>query len=422
MWGQIEGVSKIEIARKAMNDLLKDCEDKKDIQLALRVYGHLNKQCDNSVLEIPMGIDNHSAIAEKINSIKPLGKTPIAYSLVESVNDFNPNLSGEKVIILITDGIESCDGNTCEASLKLKEAGIITKIHVVGFGMNKEELLSLNCIAEPFGGKVIGAANTKGLIEAFKEITKEVSTEKNLQVIGLDENNKSVYMYIDIYQNNKKLESDEGTTPLFILEEGVYDIYAKSSATGITIEKNNIKIEKGKKTKVKLMFSEATLKLKTVDSNNDPLYATYSIYKKGTKNKVSIAEGRDFQKAVVPPMIYDIEIYEYDTGLVQWERNVEIKPGETLEKVFRFEMGTMRLKTVDSNNDPLYATYSIYKKGTKDKVRIAEGRNFQKAVVLPGIYDIEIYEYDSGLIQWKRNIEIKAGETLEKTFNFRMAK
>ena len=420
MWGQIDGVSKIKIARKAMTDLIKDLEKQKNIQLSLRIYGHLNKQCDNSILEIPMGSENHSAIIEKINSIKPNGRTPIAFSLLESINDFNPNLTDQKVIILITDGKESCNGNTCEAAQKIKDAGIVATIHVVGFGMKKNELASLNCIVDPFGGKVIGAANTKELIGAFKKITREVSIPKNLKVIGLDKNDKPVYMYVDIIKNNKQIKSSEGISPTFTLDNGVYDIHAKSSSSGIKVEKKNIKIEQDKKRIIKIIFGESILKLKTLDSNNKLAYATYTIYQGGTEEQIGIAEGRDFQQTVIPPGIYDIKIYEHDTGLMQWTRNIELKPGETLEKIFKFELGTLKFKTVDSNDKALYTTYTIYKSGTEQQIGIAEGRDFQQTVISPGIYDIKIYEYDTRLIQWTRNVELKSGETLEKIFKFEL--
>ena len=175
MWGQIEGGNKITIAREVLSALLTDFESKKDIQLSLRVYGHLNKQCDNSVLEVSMGLNNHSIITEKVNSVQPLGKTPIAYSLLETINDFDLDQLGEKVIILVTDGIESCNGDICEAALTLKNSGIVTNIHVVGFGMKEEEVESLKCIAEPFNGKIIGASDAKELKEAFNKISEEVS-------------------------------------------------------------------------------------------------------------------------------------------------------------------------------------------------------------------------------------------------------
>lgn len=70
MWGQIDGKAKIEIAREAMNELLKEFETKPNIYLGLRIYGHLNKRCDNSVLEIKIGKDNAKTIKEKIADIK----------------------------------------------------------------------------------------------------------------------------------------------------------------------------------------------------------------------------------------------------------------------------------------------------------------------------------------------------------------
>ncbi len=413
MWGQIQGVSKIKIAKKAMKNLVNDLKQQKNIQLSLRIYGHLNKKCDNSVLEIPMGKNNHSAIIEKISSIKPNGKTPIAYSLLKCIHDFNPNLAGSKDIILITDGKESCNGNTCEVAQQIKDAGSITNIYVIGFGMKKEELATLNCIVDPFGGKVIGASNTGELIEAFKKITQEVSIKKNLEVIGLDEKEKKVYMDVDIYLDSNKIASSEGTNPTFTLETGVYDIHAKSRDTEIEVRKENIQIKEGKLLEVKVVFGEASIKLKSIKSNNESLNAFYTIYKSGTEEEILNTQGSGYVEKTILPGNYDIKIYEQDTYSTLWERNIVINSGETFEKIFKFEMGTIVLipQKADGSPSSEYWWYYFFKTGNdikEDKTK--EGVGQQETQMLTGNYTIKVIDGYNNEVQTINNIQVQAGQ------------
>ncbi len=151
MWGQINGKPKIEIAKKTFEQIIDELANNDNMQVALRVYGHLNKKCSNSVLEVPMGKIRAAVVKAKINSLVPKGKTPIAYSIDKAVDDFDKDNRGEKIILVVTDGMESCDGDPCTIADKLKKAGIVTKIHVVGFGMKKKGLESLKCIVSPSG-------------------------------------------------------------------------------------------------------------------------------------------------------------------------------------------------------------------------------------------------------------------------------
>jgi len=412
MWGQIDGKNKIVIARNVMKGLLTDFEEQKDTQLALRVYGHLNKQCDNSVLEIPMGLRNHSAIADKIQKIIPLGKTPIAYSLLESINDFNQEQNGDKIIILVTDGIESCDGNVCEAALELKNADIITKMHVVGFGMKEGEVESLKCIAEPFSGKVLGASNADELIEAFNEISEEVSFEKNVEIIGLDIHNNQVYMDVDIYQDNKKIYSSEGTSVMFYLKEGSYSVVAKSRETDIII-KNNIVIEEEEEKQIKLFFAESKVKLKSVNSNNDNIYAFYTFYNENDE-EVYNTSGQDYTEKIILPGVYNIKIYEQDTYSTIWEKGVEIKPGETFEKVFLFAMGTINIRpnTMSGTLSQEYWWYEFYDSKTNKKIKTStEGVGIKDIEILPGIYTMKVLDGYNKVVITVEDIIVEESES-----------
>lgn len=419
MWGQIDGKAKIEIAREAMNELLKEFEAKPNIYLGLRIYGHLNKRCDNSVLEIKIGKDNAKTIKEKIADIKPLGKTPIAYSLQMCAEDFDKNLPGKKVVILVTDGLESCGGNPCVAAGLLKKAGIISKIHVVGFGLKENELSSLDCIAKPFDGKVIGANNTAELISAFKEISKAVVVENNLVVKGMDGKKKPVFMDVQVLREEKMIARQSGNEVAFSLDEAAYMIKAESNATGEKLQKENISLSKVKVTTVEFEFNQGYLNLKSFDSKDKEIYAKYEILQQG--RTVAEIEGKDKVVQALLPGEYEVKAINSDLKKDLRKNNVVIKSGEATETVFKFADANFILVAFDDKNKETYANYTLYKSGTENEVAANEGKGKIKIIVPPGKYDIKAFHSETKTTLWKKDIELSEGATSEQGFKFAMA-
>ena len=78
----------------------------------LRVYGHqtvqMENDCYDSKLEVPFR--NQNAVRLRIPSTTFARRSdPIAYSLEQSIKDFGePKPNQRNVIVLITDGAESC--------------------------------------------------------------------------------------------------------------------------------------------------------------------------------------------------------------------------------------------------------------------------------------------------------------------------
>ena len=111
--------------------------------MALRVYGHQKQYppqiCDDTRLEVPFSKDNTARIKHVIKSIIPKGTTPIAYALLQSVNDFPACDNCRNVVILITDGLEECGGDPCSVSFELQKKGIVLKPFIIGIGKNFKE-------------------------------------------------------------------------------------------------------------------------------------------------------------------------------------------------------------------------------------------------------------------------------------------
>ncbi|NMB45033.1 MAG: VWA domain-containing protein [Firmicutes bacterium] len=162
--------SRMDVAKEVMIDLIQNLEDRPGLEIGLRVYGSRNTQCDDSVLVQGFGpVDAvRGNILEIVRSLKPRGKTPIAYSLEQAGRDF-PSKANRNIIVLITDGQESCGGDPCAVSYYLQSQGIVYKPYVVGFAMSAADEAKVSCI-----GTYYSAKDRKSLSEALGSIMRKV--------------------------------------------------------------------------------------------------------------------------------------------------------------------------------------------------------------------------------------------------------
>lgn len=118
------------------------------VEIGLRVFGHQSpralKDCKDSKLEVPIGKNTASSIVERLESITPQGHTPIAYSLFLAAGDFTSQ--GINSIILITDGIENCDGDPCASTSALTDKRITLKPFIIGIGIDAAEKNMFDCV------------------------------------------------------------------------------------------------------------------------------------------------------------------------------------------------------------------------------------------------------------------------------------
>ena len=172
MAGQIDGKAKMDVAKGVMTDLIDGLPD--SVNVGLEVYGHRSKgDCDDIETMVEVGAINKQALIDKINSIQPKGKTPIAKSLQTAGEKLSAS-EDETTIILVSDGEETCEGNACTYVKDLREKGINVKVHVVGFDVGQKEKEQLSCIAEAGGGRYYTANNADQLKQALTEVKEEV--------------------------------------------------------------------------------------------------------------------------------------------------------------------------------------------------------------------------------------------------------
>lgn len=165
MWGQIDGEAKISIARQTLSDVLKSVPP--SLELGLIAYGHRDKgSCSDIELVVPPAAGTGDAIAAAAQKISPKGKTPLSDAVRMAAEELR--YTEEKAtVILITDGLETCDADPCAVASELEAAGVNFTAHVVGFGLSSEEGQKVACLAENTGGTYIAAGNAQALGEAL---------------------------------------------------------------------------------------------------------------------------------------------------------------------------------------------------------------------------------------------------------------
>ena len=175
MWGQVNGVAKIDTAKTTLARLIGDLPP--DTRVGLMAYGHRRKaDCGDIELLAPVAAGNTEAVVASLEGLTPTGKTPIAASLEASAAAFE-GLDGPKSVVLISDGIETCQGNPCAAAEALAGSGIGVRVHVVGFDLTPEERAELECISEKGGGRYFAANSIEGFAAAVTEAVEVAQKE-----------------------------------------------------------------------------------------------------------------------------------------------------------------------------------------------------------------------------------------------------
>ncbi|RDD99791.1 VWA domain-containing protein [Paracoccus pantotrophus] len=175
MWGQIDGVAKVEIAREVIGDLIATWPE--DAKVGLMAYGHRREgDCSDIETLIAPGPLDRSAFVSTVNGVTPRGRTP----LTESVRQAAELLSyrdTQATVILISDGLETCQADPCALSAELAQQGVNFTAHVVGFDLTEEEHAGLACIAENTGGVFVPAQDADDLRDALALVQSAVDLE-----------------------------------------------------------------------------------------------------------------------------------------------------------------------------------------------------------------------------------------------------
>lgn len=315
MFGQWQSGMKMDLAKKMLTEFMDSLTNIQDLEIAFRVYGHQHKlypqrNCKDTKLEVPFALPkkNVPLIINRLKSIVPTGTTPIAYTLEQCADDFPIRPNMRNVIILITDGIEECDGDPCAVSLALQKKGIVLKPFVIGIGMDQSFMNAFGCIGKYYD--VSSEVNFKSVLnivisQALNNTTAQVNlldkagkpTETDVNMTFYDEFSGAIkYNYMHTINNR-------GNPDTVILDP--LTTYRMVVHTIPPVEKSNITLTAGKHTIIAVDAPQGNLFLKVNGTNN---YKSLQciVRKGGEMQTLNVQEFNQTEKYIVGK--YDLEI------------------------------------------------------------------------------------------------------------------
>lgn len=181
------GESRIDVAKRILTRLVDSLRSNENLELALRVYGHRYvrqaNNCHDTKLEVPFGTRNHDEIIQKLTEIIPKGVTPITYSLLQAATDFPTNQGYRNILILITDGIESCEGDPCATSIELQRRGVFLRPFIIGLGLEGGKVLEC-------AGKYFDSENSSSFNDVLNQAIQTTFSTTSVSVELLDGNGR----------------------------------------------------------------------------------------------------------------------------------------------------------------------------------------------------------------------------------------
>ena len=323
MWDRWQSDAKIKVTQQVLLKFMDSVANQQGIEVALRVFGHLNKNSYGTRLEVPFEKGNNYKIQSKIKTLVPNGACTAATALSSSLNDFPP-LSGDSkedvqprnIILIITDGMDDCDGNICDVARQVQMSGVIVQTFILGIGNKQDFQHSLDC-----AGKFTYVPNEEQYTETLYNIFRMSEEEARVVVSVNDETDHlleatlplafydsqtGVVKYTTIYSIDTRYTPDTLTVDPLV----TYDITLFT--TPPTVLKRR-QFKPGRVNRLNIGVEQGSLRLRTDGQRTNYQVPQYPVlvYRHGSNaltGRQLMGESRDYLTGN-----YDIEVLSFPT-------------------------------------------------------------------------------------------------------------
>jgi Ca-activated chloride channel family protein len=408
MMGQwVDGKSRIDVAKEILTRLVDSLRSNPDLELALRVYGHRyhrqSNNCQDTRLEVPFGLRNHDAIINKLKEIVPKGVTPITYSMEQAANDFPSSSGYRNILILITDGIESCGGDPCATSRALQSRGVFLRPFIIGLGLEGGKLL--DCV-----GKYFDSENSTAFNKVLNQTIKTTFSRTSVSVELLDEHNRPTETNVAVTFLNEMTN-----TPAY---EFVHHLDASGRPDSVHIDpvlsytivvntvpqiiRRNVNIENGQHNVIAIPAPQGNLIIKQ-EGRRDSFSAV--IREKGGSTILNTQTANETFR-------YLTGSYEIET-LTLPRRTFQVKIDANQTRTITLPTpGLVNINTISSGYGSLFEVLSD---GTEKWVcHLASQKSQHTYTLLPGTYKIAFRVSDAGGSKYTavKTFQLNSGQTL----------
>lgn len=408
---------RMEVAKKMLVGLIDSLKVDNKLELALRVYGHQYhlkyKNCQDSKLEVPFRQNNHDEIINRLRRIQPQGVTPIAYSLEQAANDFKADPAYRNVIIIITDGIESCGGDPCAVSQSLQKKNIFLKPFVIGLGMKDEEKKEFACVGQYYDAKDVAQ---------FRQVLNKVlkqsldKTTVSVELLDINEQPRETNVNVTFYNSITKaplynfihFRDAKGKPDSVIIDPVLsYDIMVNTIPPVI---KKNVSFQGGQHNVVNVQSPQGTLVLRQKGHTEYTNGVRALIKSNNQSETLNIQEIASEEKYLVGT--YDVEVLTLPTT---YFKEVKIEQGNTTT----LQIPGPGLLNIDLVTQGYGSIYKMHDNGFQEWVTDLSGEKTRMTLAIqPGNYKLVFRAKDAFGSKYTETKEFKVatGSTMNMRF------
>lgn len=169
-----DGVKRIDMARRALTEVLPEITLGRRAGL-LTYSGVSNLQmparCEGIAIRVPPMVNAAPAIIEALNNIGPAGLTPLTAAVEQAAIALKAT-EKRGVIVLVTDGIETCNRSPCGLARQLRATAKGLIVHVIGFFLGPDQAVHVACLADETGGLYVPAQSFEEMRRALRAVMR----------------------------------------------------------------------------------------------------------------------------------------------------------------------------------------------------------------------------------------------------------
>ena len=171
--------TRIVLAREAMRQAMPEIELYRRLGLVIYGPGGQEKSCDSVDPRFPPIPDAAERIINAVDTLDPDGNTPLTAAVHSAAEALNYT-EEPGVVVLVTDGRETCGGSPCALGASLAAKAADLTVHVIGFQLQPDskghpsfrpsnKIYMADCLAERTGGKTVTTETVDELVDALRE-------------------------------------------------------------------------------------------------------------------------------------------------------------------------------------------------------------------------------------------------------------
>ena len=143
-------------------------------RVGLITYGPGPYQTCNVQLDLSPAPNAAQRILDAVNGLTPAGQTPLSKAVAQAarVLDYRAKPG---VIVVLTDGEETCGGKPCDLGKALRKEGLQLTVHVIGLRVKgitwtgEQAVVETRCLAEETGGLYTTVETEEELTDALEK-------------------------------------------------------------------------------------------------------------------------------------------------------------------------------------------------------------------------------------------------------------